>query len=977
MMDSVKRTAVACGLALLVLSQVVRGEEGPYLPVSLERYTEGEYTSDMSFRPADQVADATRQATVNGIPFEITRDERGNWMSVDVGPSRWREMKEDPLEFYPKWCEANAGAGDLVLHLPKGSYYRAHVLAVSDGQKGKDPVLTLRTGAFQGRAFLTDNTVDVPSFDATEVDVGLESVHGKFLSADGKVPSEGHVFLIPVAIRAGDLLKLMDFEPIETLDVQLTRRLHVKVSAPDPANFAILPLGAASGVRVFGITFERSPISLAVQSTSTSNVFPEARQPAFDLTVENRSNQPRNVELIASWRRDARGTQPQPDRQTWRLTLAAGEKRTIRHEPNCEEFGYYDYTVLLSDGGLGELFTHRTTFARLPEFSTAPLAPGVRSRFGVWWWNSAHQTPGSATAIDAVDWLGVGYPFAFSGEGDAINLMRARGMRPYKDDATLQFHEDAPAFGCMFYPSLFLGEGRYELSEEEEKNFQAKWDAAIARCTKIRQEQPELKIVFGNSTFNGVEEYLYRRFPAELFVALGHEACGLMRMPERQPELAALQEVYWFREALKEYGYKKDLWSTLEWQYHSTNPGNHSEQAQADLYVRDCLHALAYDFKRITPAAVENVGNGYYWSNWGASGLFTRAPDVHPKLSYVAYAVAAHVLSDADFVRAVPTGSHSAYCLEFDRRRGDKLFACWTICGSRSLAISGDFAGEVRLIDPQGNGRPLRAQGGALTFEITSSPVFIEGVKTCQETALGRPVYADPPDIPMRPITKLDSLDEWHLAAERSEVLDNGNFDMPRQKGEFEVSVVADDLKGRCLQFALKSRGHRPPWIPSYQAIELEEPIEIAGEPTALGLWVRGNSGWGRINLELRDATGERWLSIGQPMAWNANDEMSVSYIIFDGWRWMQIRLPGHYASGYHWPRFANWRNGTPEGEGDGVVDYPLSLTGVVVEQREQIIYVNEMIEASREPVRLWGLTAVYGDPEEVGDWAEHVETAR
>ena len=37
-----------------------------------------------------------------------------------------------------------------MLHLPKGSYYRAHVLAVSDGQKGKDPVLTLRSGAFQG-----------------------------------------------------------------------------------------------------------------------------------------------------------------------------------------------------------------------------------------------------------------------------------------------------------------------------------------------------------------------------------------------------------------------------------------------------------------------------------------------------------------------------------------------------------------------------------------------------------------------------------------------------------------------------------------------------------------------------------------------------------------------------------------------------------------------------------------------------------
>lgn len=79
--------------------------------------------------------------------------------------------------------------------------------------------------------------------------------------------------------------------------------------------------------------------------------------------------------------------------------------------------------------------------------------------------------------------------------------------------------------------------------------------------------------------------------------------------------------------------------------------------------------------------------------------------------------------------------------------------------------------------------------------------------------------------------------------------------------------------------------------------------------------------------------------------------------------------LPGHYPSGYHWPRQCNWRNGTPDKTGDGVVDYPLQLVGLIVEQREQIVYVNEMVEASRQPVRLSGLSAVYGDPEQVGDW--------
>jgi hypothetical protein len=50
-------------------------------------------------------------------------------------------------------------------------------------------------------------------------------------------------------------------------------------------------------------------------------------------------------------------------------------------------------------------------------------------------------------------------------------------------------------------------------------------------------------------------------------------------------------------------------------------------------------------------------------------------------------------------------------------------------------------------------------------------------------------------------------------------------------------------------------------------------------------------------------------------------------------------------------------------------VDYPLTLTGLALEQREQIVYVNEMVPAPRRPIRLGAIHAVYGDPEQVGDW--------
>jgi len=495
----------------------------------------------------------------------------------------------------------------------------------------------------------------------------------------------------------------------------------------------------------------------------------------------------------------------------------------------------------------------------------------------------------------------------------------------------------------------------------------------VAESTRIRREQPTKKILFGNSSFNIIDEFLYRKFPADLFDAVGHEACGLMRMPERQPELASLQEVYWFRQVLQAYGHQKDIWSTHEWTYHSTNPGNHTLQTQADLYVRDMLRALAYDFKRITPAGLEDVGNGYHWSNWGASGLFTRYPDVHPKPSYSAYATAAHELSDADFIRAVPTGSHSVYCLEFSRRRGDKLLACWTLRGTRPLSLSVKPAGRAHLTDQQGNTERLESKRGWITFGISPSPVFVHGTAECGEAKAGPPArqaelsYLRRLEGRSKELSALDSLDGWQLPDKPDDRLDNGNFDMPRQKGTYEVIVVNDEARGKCLQFSLAALGGWPGWIPAYQVLSSLQPIAVPGRLTAIGLYVKGNSGWGRIHLELRDAKGEGWLSIGMPGAWNASDEQSVSYVIFDGWSWMEIPLPGHYGSGFHWPRYCNWRH---DG-GDGIVHYPLALTAIVVEQRRKIVYVNETMDASREPVRLSGLTALCGNPEEVGDWEE------
>ena len=935
--------------------------------VALDGFMDGEFASNLLFRPKGRLAKAGAKFDLKGIPFQITLDEKGRWRSVDVGPSRWREMEKDAANWSgAPWLFSKAPK-DLVLSLPMELYVRAYLLAVSDGNAGREPAVTLRCGVFQGRGFLRDVTVGVPTLGEKKSNQAIDRVSGRSV-IDGKEQS-ARLFVIPVDLPAGKLIKLLDLGEKTTYDIQLTRRTHVRVAAPDPFMFGRMPLGAPSDVRVFAVTLERSAVMMKVTGRSTWNVFPNAMQPSFDLVLVNTSDRTRKVELSAHWLQKKMN---ETQEQSWKLTLAPGASETVTHEPECSTYGLFHYQVKLEGAGISVPVTHQTTFARLPKFPKAWLTEDIRSRYCSWWWDGTHGTAGGGAGLEPVDWMGLGYVQHFGKiSPELFKVLKKLGIRDYHADTKLMWHEkNLSGPHLMHYPRMFLSGERYKFDEQEKVNAKHYFDETVRQCTELRKEKPDTQILLGNSSFNFVEELLYRKLPTELFDAVGHEVPTFARMPERQPELAGFQTAWWYRQALDRYGYKgKPITGCAEGIYRSTNPGNLSQQDQADLYVRDIMHCLSYGYSRITPSCFEDVGTGYYYSNWGASGLFPRFPDVHPKLSYVAYAVAAHLTSDADFVRVVPTGSHSLYCLELSRRRGDRLFVAWTIRGTRSVTLKGEFGDSVQMVEQQGNRTTLKSAKSEVNFTLSQSVIFIEGIKECSGIQLGKPVYADLPAVKRTKVVSMDSLSDWTIQSQTNLILDDGNFDYPRQKGSFEVSETDDPVHGRCLEFRFVKGGKRPPWIPSYQELRLKKPVTIEGRPTHLGLHVRGNNGWGRVLLALDDAKGEPWLSIGQPMAWNAYDIESLSYINFDGWRWIEIPLPGQYGSGYHWPRYCIWRNGTSDKTGDGVVDYPLSLTGLALEQREQIVYVNEMVPASRHPILLGAVQAVYGDPEQVGDW--------
>src|SRR5690606_26065070 len=90
------------------------------------------------------------------------------------------------------------------------------------------------------------------------------------------------------------------------------------------------------------------------------------------------------------------------------------------------------------------------------------------------------------------------------------------------------------------------------------------------------------------------------------------------------------------------------------------------------------------------------------------------------------------------------------------------------------------------------------------------------------------------------------------------------NFMQPRQPGSFEVKNVASVAgKDNVLEVKPTKPNTENWWMPQYTQLQLKKPVTIDGKPTHIGLMVNGNGGWGRVILELEDAKGQRWTSLG------------------------------------------------------------------------------------------------------------------
>jgi hypothetical protein len=454
------------------------------------------------------------------------------------------------------------------------------------------------------------------------------------------------------------------------------------------------------------------------------------------------------------------------------------------------------------------------------------------------------------------------------------------------------------------------------------------------------------------------------------------------------------------RQLLDAYGYReKSVTQCHETIYPSTNPGNLSLETQAKYLIRHILHSMAWRIPQIRAGTLLDAGDSYYHSNWGGIGLFERAPEKAPKPVAISLATLTRVLDGAHYEDFLDTGSDSAYLMSFSKKDGTTVFPFWVVRGTRDFTLLLDGASKARIVEANGLEKEVPVLQGTIRLDASPEPAYLilpKGGRVAS-VVLGLSKYEDQP---VGRISKIDSLvflEKWKVVPERSPELEMYNPLTPRRKGNFEFSIVSKiDGEGPALRISPKPVKEGKSVMPMYAELAFQKRMELPGKPAEIGLWVNGNSSWSRVIFSLRDASGQRWVSIGAAAKgasewmgdwltpdllknykpgkiadFNTDDPFGLSRINFDGWRYLGFPLPGQYpGEGYHWPANSQWFS-----DGDGIVHYPLLLEKLIVEIPEKTLHLNRYAAVARPEIYLRNLVSVERDmdvPKKVpGDYVE------
>ena len=815
--------------------------------------------------------------------------------------------------------------------VPMQQYSHVWLLCAANSNPLKGPTLTARltryvpSGRMGGRAYsaIADTRTSIPTENAEKV---------------GKVTVGKKVFplwrvKIPLAMgKVVDLVTHLPGKygrgayPFHYLDFELTGITPLyRTPFGDPR---IWPSRKrVSSIHVFGATLERSPIDIKILQTSPSkNMFDDTMKPAMKVGYKRVFPGRYFLEWEIS---DHTGKLLRKER-----TALEGEKGIRSISLQMKKLGWYKVVFTVKEEEKKEiLFRHNASFTLMGKDtrralwdspyigwsrgyvhygSNTPETEGLRARMlGVRRTTGLHQgfykvVNGKRVRIPEKEWEKyklttlLAHKFSqrelknFQKKGEAKIIEEIRELlKQYPNAIQIPLlWENTPPFGPYAQAPELYGFKPSPYSAERKKNAAERWEMIQYAQKILRKHFPNLVIMYGNSLTSTelIAEALRQKPPKNFTDYWGTEAIQRTAHPEKpflHFTMMCSNEMNRIAEIMG-YGHIKTAAGPENIARKADTIGLHRH---AEWFVRDMLLQHIFKFRFIAGAtAGGGVGNVYDASFY--AGGPAREPYCYPNPSASATGTLTRILDQVEFIRMFPTSSNTVYCAEFKRKYDKKIiYALWTSRGEADLKIK-TTSSNIEHVEFHGQSsfpsiwfRTLRLTAGtAAKYILTDAPfasVKITGRRIAPEKD------GDPEEFYIA--DKADSTDFWKLDR-RAVPLVEGKKKTDRKTRypakKASVKMVRDEEKGNCLELSIRSDRTLNDFFSEYMVIRPEKPILIKDEIESIGLWVKGNSGWGEIFFELVDASGDRRISCT-----NLADYTGRCSIDYDG-AWAFLSMP-------------------------------------------------------------------------------------
>lgn len=964
-----------------------------FRPISIDAYNNAKaFIGNAAVKPESlPAAGEDGLAVIDDVPFRVAAMNAEGNDHIDIGRSLFRQANFEGYQetMGPMWVgSSHRDPARIQLRVPNGPYDALYLLAAAEEKPNTVPIVTAM--------FYRPSAGFAENFEAKVPLASAQSTDAKSISvtlANGKT---ANLWLVKIPLDPG---RLSLFADSDILEFELTKRVALYRQYPDPIVYGWHQAGLPSSVHVYGATLGTTPVAMKVMPDNFGHVWTAPQTPSYTISFTcDAAVDQRPILTVSTRSYDGSET----TEQKRDVRVATGETEKVKVSVPVKLNGYHDITFTAEVAG--KTWTEKRSFVRLaPDNRAAKWTPGQGALFGYWSYHGGHYTPkaehhvalmtaaGARTSIGVPNadlepikqhWGGVSagawevapQPWAMDEPIDpqkyaAYQKTVVEAFHKARDKMLPEHRPDHVYFFPEPHISQRLTEGNLpeywhgeplKYTDEEQKRLRMFMVTAKCAAEAIRKEFPDLKILvpWGDALF--VPPMLRAGFPKELIDGSGIDTPGFERLPEMQLHQGSIHRLYELRKEYEKAGIPKPQLQYTEGIFVPTEPGSVSYREQMDIYHRATLLSMAYGVDRFYAGwFCFDSGNYYGAEHYGGCGIQRRIPYCDPKPAYAAYATMTDRLDRANFDGWLKTGSLSTYCLRFKGPRGN-VYALWTLRGKRPVTLTLVNDGEVPVTDSMNNTKTLKSENKHVTFGTDPSIVYVSASSEVTGAEAGEPDHSDaaPPE-GAKPLADLGD-GSWTFTGKPDLVYQNSSFAVVRYPGNFEGKVVADPAKGKVLRSTLGKQEQVHELMPWYGVLAPKKPIALPGAPSHLGLWVKGNSDWGRVVYVLRDAKGERWTSVGTRDQYNCDDPHCWSAFNFDGWRYLRFESPGH--AGYDNFRKAGttWWGAN---DGDGIVDLPLTLEQIIVEQRSHVLYVNDVQPAASDSVDLGKLYVEYESP--------------